>query len=49
MSVNDFIKDSVLELFQTGVTANSVFSAVGRLLIALAIGFVIYLLRWQAV
>ncbi len=44
MSVNDFIKDSALELFQTGVTANSVFSAVGRLLIALAIGFVIYLL-----
>lgn len=44
MSVKDFIKDNALEFFQTGLTVNSVLSAVSRLFLALAVGFVIYLL-----
>ena len=44
MSVSDFIKDSMMEFFQTGLTVGSVVSAIARLLVALAIGFVIYLL-----
>lgn len=44
MSVSDFIKDSMMEFFQSELTVGSVVSAIARLLVALAIGFVIYLL-----
>lgn len=44
LSVSDFVKKSLLENFDTAITAESVASAIGRILLALAIGIVIYLL-----
>ena len=44
MSVSDFFKNSVLKSFESGLTWGTVVEAISKILLALAIGFVIYLL-----